>query len=206
MGRNPIENEKNRAKSRAAILTVAKKSFAETGYLNCKMSDIAKLAGMSYGNVYWYFPTKEDLLKAILDEGFAQRDTILKEASAMQGNSLEKVGYIVDRYIELYRNNSEFTALYTSLLASGGPEFFKSIGFDPGTVLRGQDELLLGIFRLAIQQKTVINISPETLSSLFLSFFNGIMLTYRNNIDKLPPAEIRNSVLRLIGQESVFYV
>ena len=203
MGRNPAENEKNRAKS---ILTAAKKAFARDGYINCKMSDIAKLAGMSYGNVYWYFPAKEDLLKAILDEGFSERDNILKEASALAGNSIEKVGYIVDRYIELYLDNSEFTSIYTSLLSYGGPEFFKSVGFDPEPVLRGQDELLLGIFRLAVQQKTVVSIAPEALSALFLSFFNGIMLTYRDQIGKLPPAEIKNSVLRLIGQESVFYV
>jgi AcrR family transcriptional regulator len=33
--------------------------------------EIAREAGMSQGNVCWFFKSKEDLLKAVLADGFA---------------------------------------------------------------------------------------------------------------------------------------
>lgn len=206
MGRNKELNEKSREKSRAAIIAAAKKCFAGTGYVNTKMSDVAKAAGMSYGNVYWYFPTKEELLKTILSDGFAAREKIIRDSSDAGGSSIDKIGAIIDGYINLYRNDSEFAAIYTSLLALGGTEFFKGLGLDAESLVRGQNELLISVFKLAVQQKTVVSIAPETLAALFLSFFNGVMLTYRDRLALLPQAEIRNSALRLIGQESVFYL
>lgn len=206
MGRNKEINEKNREKSRTAIIVAAKKCFAGTGYMNTKMSDVAKAAGMSYGNVYWYFPTKEELLKTILQDGFAAREAIIRDASQTHGNSIDKIGAIIDGYINLYRNDSEFAAIYISLLAFGGTEFFTSLGLDAEALVRGQNELLISVFTLAVQQKTVVTVAPEILTAIFLSFLNGVMITYRDQIALLPQAEIRNSALRLIGQESVFYL
>src|SRR5216117_2333709 len=47
---------------RERILRAAIDVFAQNGYFNAKVSDIAKAAGVADGTIYLYFDGKEDLL------------------------------------------------------------------------------------------------------------------------------------------------
>lgn len=53
---------------RALILKAAIKVFAQQGYFGCRVADIAEAAGIAYGLIYRYFPSKDDLLIAIFQE------------------------------------------------------------------------------------------------------------------------------------------
>jgi TetR/AcrR family fatty acid metabolism transcriptional regulator len=59
--RTPQENERLREERRIQILETALQFFAEQGYYNTKMSDIADQLGLAKGTIYWYFDSKEDL-------------------------------------------------------------------------------------------------------------------------------------------------
>ncbi|HBR09646.1 TPA: TetR family transcriptional regulator, partial [Candidatus Acetothermia bacterium] len=48
------------------IKGVALDLFAERGYHQTTMSDIATAAGVGRGTLYWYFPSKEKLFIAAL--------------------------------------------------------------------------------------------------------------------------------------------
>jgi AcrR family transcriptional regulator len=53
---------------RQAILDAAAVLFAQSGYANVKMMDIAKACGASKSMLYHYFPKKEDVLFEIMKE------------------------------------------------------------------------------------------------------------------------------------------
>src|SRR5213082_4036381 len=60
---SPISAEVPRPQSkRERILRAAIDVFAQNGYFNAKVSDIAKAAGVADGTIYLYFDGKEDLL------------------------------------------------------------------------------------------------------------------------------------------------
>jgi AcrR family transcriptional regulator len=56
-------------RNREAVLKAAKKLFAEQG-LDAQMPDIAKAAKVGVGTVYRHFPTKEDLIEALVEARF----------------------------------------------------------------------------------------------------------------------------------------
>jgi len=56
-----VPEYKEEAKSR--ILDAANKVFAEKGYHEATMDDIAKRLGVSKGAIYLYFSSKEDLYR-----------------------------------------------------------------------------------------------------------------------------------------------
>jgi TetR/AcrR family fatty acid metabolism transcriptional regulator len=56
---------------RGAILRAAIKVFAENGFFNSKVSDVAKAAGVADGTVYLYFKNKDDILRSIFDQAMA---------------------------------------------------------------------------------------------------------------------------------------
>ena len=51
------------------IIDAAREEFVEQGYGAASIRDIAQRCGMSMSALYHYYPGKQDLLKAILDEG-----------------------------------------------------------------------------------------------------------------------------------------
>ncbi|MBO0859820.1 MAG: TetR/AcrR family transcriptional regulator [Chloracidobacterium sp.] len=59
--------EKTRNGKYEAILRAAARVFAQSGYFNAKVSDVARTAGVADGTVYLYFKNKDDLLTSIFD-------------------------------------------------------------------------------------------------------------------------------------------
>ena len=57
---------------REAILKAATQVFAEKGFFNSKVADIAKAAGVADGTVYLYFKNKDDVLHSIFDRARAE--------------------------------------------------------------------------------------------------------------------------------------
>ena len=57
-------------RNRDAVLEAARKLFAEHGN-DAQMDDIARKASVGVGTVYRHFPTKDDLLQALIEKRFA---------------------------------------------------------------------------------------------------------------------------------------
>ena len=70
------------ADKRQAILRAAIRVFANNGYFNSKVADIAREAGVADGTVYLYFKSKEEILHSIFDrnmeEGIAEGRKLLQ--------------------------------------------------------------------------------------------------------------------------------
>jgi len=69
------------AGKRDAILRAAIDVFAERGYFNAQVADVARAAGVAAGTVYLYFHSKDDLLASIFEgtmrDAFAEWKTTL---------------------------------------------------------------------------------------------------------------------------------
>ncbi len=64
MRRTKIETEE----TRKAILSAALITFSKKGYDNTTLEEIADVANLTRGAVYWHFKNKEDLLNILLEE------------------------------------------------------------------------------------------------------------------------------------------
>lgn len=67
-GRRSPAAEDVKQQRRADILAAAKVAFAAEGFHDTKISDVAEAAGISYGSVYWYFESKDELFHALMDD------------------------------------------------------------------------------------------------------------------------------------------
>jgi TetR/AcrR family transcriptional regulator, fatty acid metabolism regulator protein len=60
------------ADKREAILRAAIKVFAQKGYFNSKVADVAKEAGIADGTVYLYFKSKDEILHSVFDRAMEE--------------------------------------------------------------------------------------------------------------------------------------
>jgi AcrR family transcriptional regulator len=61
-------SDEGKAQRRAQLLDAAKAVFAEDGYHSTTIAAVARAADLSYGSVYWYFDSKEELFRALMTE------------------------------------------------------------------------------------------------------------------------------------------
>lgn len=89
---------------RNQILNAALYLFAKVGYKETSISDIAKKAGISVGNVYCYYKSKIEIFKEVVPEEFIMlaRDMVRKKMYAGKTNTISEQ---LDG--EAYQKNSE---------------------------------------------------------------------------------------------------
>ncbi len=71
-GQNTKTNGAVVTDKREAILRSAIKVFAQKGYFNSKVADIAGEAGIADGTVYLYFKSKEEILHSVFDRAMEE--------------------------------------------------------------------------------------------------------------------------------------
>jgi TetR/AcrR family fatty acid metabolism transcriptional regulator len=97
-----------------AILAAATRVFAEKGYSNASITEIAQAADISDGLIYKYFANKRDLLEHVLTS-FYQRTIADLEAKVAKGRNFEERLYIlVSEHLSTFIADTDLCRLFIS--------------------------------------------------------------------------------------------
>jgi AcrR family transcriptional regulator len=80
------KRERNKAHNRAAILAAAREVFADLGYGTASVRDIIRGTDLASGTFYNYFPDKEAVFRAILEEDAEEARIRVRAARAAAGD------------------------------------------------------------------------------------------------------------------------
>lgn len=94
-----VRSDDYEAKSQA-IMDCAAALFAKEGYPSAKMQDVAKACGATKSMLYHYFPTKDDLLFAMLMEHLERVVSSVEDAIAMKALARQKLLAVVQAYTQ----------------------------------------------------------------------------------------------------------
>lgn len=98
----------------ARILEATRSIFLARGYAGTTIDEIARVAGMSRGSFYTYFPTKRDVLLA-LGADSARAGAVLSERLEKLGGgwTLDDLESYVDGYFEFLDEHGSFAFAWT---------------------------------------------------------------------------------------------
>ena len=106
-------------KTRSDIVDCARQLFHEHGYDGTSFSDIVDASGLVRGNIYHYFKTKDEILKAVIDQHLATYRTLLdkweKESDAPKARLHAFVEMITGRKADLVKYGCPIGTLNTEL-------------------------------------------------------------------------------------------
>ncbi len=88
---------------RRVILDAAVRVFARQGFHTCRVSDIADEAGVAYGLVYHYFPSKETILDTLFLERWDVMLAAIAETEKTDIAPREKLRAIASFIVDSYR-------------------------------------------------------------------------------------------------------
>ncbi|MCW5653759.1 TetR/AcrR family transcriptional regulator [Hydrogenophaga sp.] len=94
-GAEPRQRRTRRKEARPGeLLDAALALFVEKGFASTRVEEVAARAGVSKGTLFLYFPSKEELFKAVVRENIAGRFAEWNlELQGFSGNSAELVRY-----------------------------------------------------------------------------------------------------------------
>ena len=185
------------SEKRHLILTTAKRLFASKGFAPTSISDLVRQTGLPVGTIYTYFQNKEEIIRAIVEEGWAGFRERMMDAFQSSQDPKEHVRLLVETFLpELLQD----VDLITILLSEGLPytgleakmeELAKIIGsvlkplassargladFGPGETKAALMVYFLGVLdAVRISESTQVDISAtEILAFLRLTIRNGL--------------------------------
>ncbi|MBH1933808.1 TetR family transcriptional regulator [Streptomyces sp. AV19] len=113
----PAENEPQPAKAkseqtRTLILETAMRLFQERGYDRTTMRAIAKEAGVSVGNAYYYFAGKEHLIQGFYDRIAAEHRAAVRDVLDRETDLEARLAGVLRAWLEIAAPYHEFAAQF----------------------------------------------------------------------------------------------
>jgi TetR/AcrR family transcriptional regulator, cholesterol catabolism regulator len=105
---------------RQQLLDVAARLFRERGYHVTSMRDIAREVGMLSGSIYYHFPSKEEMLLAVYEEGLRHIAERVDAAVARQQAPWERLEAGCTAHLEALLELSDYTQVMIRVLPPEG--------------------------------------------------------------------------------------
>lgn len=93
--------ERDEGNRRAELLRAAARLFREKGYAATTIRDIAAAVGMRAGSPFYHFKSKQDLLKAVMEEGLATALESLSLAVSGRHEPLQAFRALVRAHLQI---------------------------------------------------------------------------------------------------------
>ena len=190
MPRNKLQNEAMREQSRERILASAMALFAEQGYGETTIRDIARAAGIAQGLLYNYFSGKEEVMLALFAQSMAQV-RLSFEAATEGGTPAAQLERLIRRSFEIVQAQQQFWKL--SYAVRMQPAVLAGLG--------GQlDAWIATIMQtLEIHLRAAGVAQPEVEAAILFAQIDGIAQHYVMRPDTYPLAAIVDVVARRYG-------
>ncbi len=202
MGHNMNEKSKNMSLSRRdreklrrkeAILEAAVHLFAQKGFNETKLEDVAALAEFGKGTLYNYFENKNDLLISAFEYALGKVIEYLEAQLSQVTDPVERIRMIVIAHFEYYRSNEDFLRVIMSRQQVVGQSNYGGSGAHLRKRLMVLREMMIGEIQSAINSGHLKQGSAARYASYLTGMIHHQVRSLHNNeikMDEVDPNEI----------------
>jgi AcrR family transcriptional regulator len=114
------ESESKSARTRARILDAAAQVLSQKGYAGTRLSDVAARAEIQAPAIYYYFPSREDLIEAVMFSGIDEMGRYLRQvldALPAETSPMDRIMAAVEAHL---RHELELSDYATASIRNAG--------------------------------------------------------------------------------------
>lgn len=189
--------ERQKIRNRDEILEVALDLFAEKGFHNVSMHEIANQADFAIGTLYSVFENKEELYKAILLELSRKFQDERSAALAEGGDEITQIRNCLEAKGRVFMNNLKAIDLYYA--ETRGASYNVRIGM-PAEVRQSYEsylQRLAGIFERGIKRGLFHALDPNDLAVAIDSLANTALYLVRADEKQGPYTKKVEAMMRI---------
>jgi AcrR family transcriptional regulator len=174
----PVSNDSRGAQdSRDEILKAAMHLFANRGFHETSMSEVAREAHVSKALIFWHFKTKEELFVAVLNRllepyfiDFAEEAGVLDERA--------QIRKLVEFYLDFVRDNASSVRFFLAQMLHD-QRFSEGLNEQVLKIYSGYRGMFVELIARA-QQKGLcaLRFTPQAAAGFLLSALNGILIEH----------------------------
>ena len=160
--------ERERERARDAILHAAADTFAESGYANSSMKEIAARAGISVGMLYNYFKGKDDIYRELIEHYFSHLQEKADDACDPTDPPIDQILCRIRSAVEFYWENRSLAMMYLNenplrleYVAEGWEERSRSV--------------ISGLLSSAIERGDIVRVDPIVIAALVLGAIHRLV-------------------------------
>ncbi len=159
---------------RAEILEQAEKIFAAKGYHNTTVAEIAGASGFAVGTLYQFFESKAQLYTVMLTEKLNRMYSGIREAVAVEADTIQKIECLVASQFRFIENNAEFFSIFIRgdhlSLSEGSAALRKRMVADYAVHVSFTEEVLRDGIRAGILKEMDPRMMASALTGIINSF------------------------------------
>lgn len=158
------------APKRQQILTAAFQVFAEKGFHNAKIEEIAQVAQVGKGTVYEYFQSKNQLFQEMLKAEMTAFERTLTEELEREVSTRGKLVILIEKNIELgndYRPLAKIAFMETNILEGTFRDWMINL-------YNVRVQIIEGIIQEGINNGEIRSINPKLFTSLFYAALGAL--------------------------------
>jgi AcrR family transcriptional regulator len=178
------KRERNRIQNHQSILNAAKTCFSEKGYDQVTVRDIIRRTGLASGTFYNYFPDKQSIFSALIDNYMISLNANIQELH-QKAKTVES--YIYSTYLAIFKTISEDRVIYK--LAHNNEKVIENLY--GCSVIGNTLNLLAKDINDAISKSLIPNIDAELLAAAFLGVANQLGLRVAESVNPDPESTAR---------------
>lgn len=158
------------AELEAELLAAARRCFVEKGYGATSMNEVAKAGRISRATLYSRFPTKADLLHAIIDEELLKTGTRIRHLGPKPKTLEAMLGAFAERVLQ---DSLSGESLELNRLIYSQADQFPELAESAGTRARLGAQHVAGLIREYAQREGVPCRDPDVPARMFTTLLRG---------------------------------
>ncbi|MFQ3577820.1 MAG: TetR/AcrR family transcriptional regulator [Verrucomicrobiia bacterium] len=170
------KSERHHARENAFLLA-AEELFAQAGYTQTSMEQIAERAKTATGTIYLYFSSKEHLYAELLNRKLRECRRLLEQRLDDASSSEERLSILLATKIEFFQRNQAFLRLYVSELGQRAP-VRSCIPPACETTYLALKNVLVRVFERGVAEGEFQPHPPEVLASAFIGLTNQVLIDF----------------------------
>ncbi len=111
--------------TRERILEAAEASLGQCGYHGTRLQQIAERVGIQKASLFHYFPSKEHLYHAVVDEWFDEAEQTIRQVLEADGSPLQKVRRLIETYVDLVATHPDLTKILLRQSLGDAPDGYQ---------------------------------------------------------------------------------
>jgi AcrR family transcriptional regulator len=165
-----------RARTRAALLRAAGRVFAEQGFHRATLEAVAAAAGVSKGALYHYFPSKEQLFLALLEDRLGAGISDIEAVVAERGSEGEQLGAAIETFLRRVNRDPRWLPLLLEFLAYGTRDPAAKAEIIEHFLRPAREAPARTARRLGIPQNERALLTPDELGLTLAALTNGLAI------------------------------
>ena len=169
----------DKEEKRATILEASIRVFAEKGWRNTKIADIAEAADIGKGTIYEYFQSKDEILAASFQHFMTQVETVIADRLAQTDDPLKRLEAYFSSWADILESGSmEYIEITLDFWAEGIRSKDRFSSLDLMKVYYDNRQFIERLLEDCISERCIKQIDTKIVASIIIGTLDGLLIQW----------------------------